>query len=308
MGQKLTNEELLQKAIKTHGNTYDYSMSEYIDAHSKVKIICVIHNIFEQTASNHINGAGCPKCAVIKRAKDHTRTTDEFIEQAKEVHGDLYDYSLTEYIKSKEKIQIKCMKHGIFYQWPADHLRGCGCPSCNNENRSKTMIKPIADFIEEATIVHNDFYDYSLVKYIGIDTNIIIICPIHGKFEQTPYAHVTGHGCQLCGQVKGAAQILKTTSEYIDDAKGIHGDLYDYSLVKYTGVHNSVNYLWTKDPQASCFNVSLSNPVICPSSTSGFDTPQASIPAVPAVLGVAISPHHKILSAALTSLSCSAPH
>ena len=57
-------------------------------------------------------------------------TTEEFISKAKKVHGDKYDYSSTNYISSKQKLDIICPIHGIFSQRPTHHLYGCGCKKC----------------------------------------------------------------------------------------------------------------------------------------------------------------------------------
>lgn len=56
--------------------------------------------------------------------------TQQFIEKAKAVHSDKYDYSKAVYIHSKEKLVIICAKHGEFFQIPNAHLRGQGCPVC----------------------------------------------------------------------------------------------------------------------------------------------------------------------------------
>jgi len=63
-------------------------------------------------------------------------TSKEFIERAKRVHGDKYDYSKTEYVNAKTKVCIICPKHGEFWQLPHSHLSGSGCPICNRIKRS----------------------------------------------------------------------------------------------------------------------------------------------------------------------------
>ena len=57
-------------------------------------------------------------------------TTEKFIEKARAVHGDTYDYSKTQYVRSMEKVCITCPEHGDFWQVPTSHLRGVGCPKC----------------------------------------------------------------------------------------------------------------------------------------------------------------------------------
>ena len=51
------------------------------------------------------------------------------------------------------------------------------------------------EFINEVKIVHNDFYDYSKVNYINNKEKVIIVCPKHGEFLQSPNKHLTGRGC-----------------------------------------------------------------------------------------------------------------
>jgi len=122
---KLTTEEFIEKAIKVHGTTYDYSDVVYKNANTKIKIRCKKHGVFEQTANSHIRGSGCPKCACVVKL-----TTYEFIEKASKVHGTTYDYSEVVYKNANTKIKIRCKKHGVFEQTPANHLNGSGCQKC----------------------------------------------------------------------------------------------------------------------------------------------------------------------------------
>lgn len=58
--------------------------------------------------------------------------------------------------------------------------------------------KTTEQFISEAIKVHGDKYDYSKVEYKGCNTDVLIICPIHGEFSQTPTHHLLGCGCKRC--------------------------------------------------------------------------------------------------------------
>lgn len=115
-----------EKANIVHNYTYEYTAVNYSTSRTKVKIICKIHGIFEQTPNNHLSGNGCPECAkdkVIRAAK-------EFEEKAKALHGDVYDYTEVSYNNSSTKVKIICPIHGAFSQNPDNHLQGHGCPSC----------------------------------------------------------------------------------------------------------------------------------------------------------------------------------
>lgn len=151
-------------------------------------------------------------------------TTEEFIEKARKVHGDKYDYSNVKYTDSLTKVCIICNRCGReFWQTPANHLRGQGCAHCN---KSKPSNKD--EFVRKSIEVHGNKYDYSLVEYINSCTKVKIICPKHGVFEQNPAAHVNGQGCMYCRKTR-----RYNKEEFIRRAKIVHGDKYDYSLVKY---------------------------------------------------------------------------
>lgn len=122
--------KFIPTAIETHNNKYNYSKVNYINANTKVEIICKIHGSFWQIPRFHIrknNPTGCPKC---NGGVKHTQTY--FIQKASEIHNNIYDYSLVEYIDSAEKVKIICKKHGIFEQQPRNHIFKQGCPKCKN--------------------------------------------------------------------------------------------------------------------------------------------------------------------------------
>ena len=143
----MTKEEFVKEAIKIHGNRYDYSKVEFLGVKKKVCIICPIHGEFWQVAYSHLKGHGCSKCAGVGRL-----TTEEFVQRAKQVHGDKYDYSKTEYVNARTKVCIICHKknrngieHGEFWQTPNEHIHGRGCPKCRNSYLERT----ISIFLEE---------------------------------------------------------------------------------------------------------------------------------------------------------------
>lgn len=137
-------------------------------------------------------------------------TTEEFIEKAKKLHGDKYDYSQTVYVRNRDKVIIICPKHGPFNQRGADHLSGHGCPGCQREwsdehranhkasaRRSRGLTTE--EWIARARAVHGDRYDYSHVVYENQRTKVTIVCPKHGVFVQDADSHIRGHKCWLCG-------------------------------------------------------------------------------------------------------------
>lgn len=115
-----------------HNNKFDYSKTIYVNAITKVKIICPEHGEFEQIPYDHqISKTGCTKCSREDVAEDRRFTLEEFIEKANIIHKNLYDYPNQSYKNMQTPIKIICNKHGIFEQLPSNHLRGSGCPICN---------------------------------------------------------------------------------------------------------------------------------------------------------------------------------
>jgi very-short-patch-repair endonuclease len=138
--KKLDYDGVLLKFRNVHGDRYDYSLVVYVNMHTKIKIICPIHGIFEQSSNNHIRkGYGCPDCAGNKPL-DNKR----YKERCGIVHNNYYIYDLVDYKNSTSKVKIICPIHNVFEQNARKHLNGCGCPSCN-ESKGEKKIKNILE-------------------------------------------------------------------------------------------------------------------------------------------------------------------
>jgi very-short-patch-repair endonuclease len=187
-----------------HNFKYDYSYSEYSRTDSKIKIICPTHGEFLQSPHHHLNGVGCQKCGNV-----YKKTTEEFIKESKNIHGEKYDYSLVEYKNNRTKVEVICPKHGVFQITPNSHLsKKSGCRECNKGQ--------LEDFLIKSKKIHGDRYDYSQVKYNGNHkTKINIICKNHGSFRQLPVNHMNGIGCPICKLSKGELRI----KNYLDENK-----------------------------------------------------------------------------------------
>lgn len=137
---RTTIEKFIETANKIHNFKYDYSKVNYVDAKTKICVICPLHGDFLQTPDMHLRGAGCPKCS----HRSYKYTTQEFIEMAKNIHGDKYDYSKVLYHNRKTPVCIICPNHGEYWQRPFMHLRGHGCIYCNEshlENEIEQLLK-----------------------------------------------------------------------------------------------------------------------------------------------------------------------
>ena len=153
---RLAQDKIIKRFKKIHGNKYDYSLVEYKNIDIKVKIICPIHGIFEQSPYEHLKGGNCPYCYGLYK------TTKQFIEEANKVHNNRYDYNLTEYKKAKIKVKIICPIHGIFEQIPNNHLSGQGCPDCSNKIYKGE--KAVEDYLIENNIKYKRQYKFDNCK------------------------------------------------------------------------------------------------------------------------------------------------
>ena len=202
--KKKTTKEFIEQAITIHGGKYDYSKSNYQGCKKKVCIICPEHGEFWMTPDNHINSKqGCPKCA-----NNVSLTTEIFVERAKLVHNNKYSYNKTNYVNYQTNVIITCPVHGDFEQTPANHLKGEGCYYCGRDKTDNSKRVVLEESIQKASNIHNNYYDYSKVKFDKTIDKVIIICPKHGEFEQIWNNHLRGEGCPKCNRSKGENKVI----------------------------------------------------------------------------------------------------
>jgi len=193
-GKKSNTNDFIEKAIKIHGDKYDYSKVDYIKNRTKIIIICQKHGEFLQKPNNHLNGTSCYKCGRDACGEKLKKTQEQFIQEAILKQGDKYDYSKVDYTNIDTKVIIVCKNHGEFLQTPYSHLQGIRCMKCSHRYSPTTD-----EFIEKAIKIHGNRYDYSKVEYKNTNTKITIICKKHGEFLQTPSDHITSKaGCPRC--------------------------------------------------------------------------------------------------------------
>ena len=185
-----TEKEYITKANLIHNNKYNYEQINYKSSLDKLNIICPVHGLFNQRASTHLNGCGCPKCA----KESISLGTKFFILKSNIKHNNKYDYSKSIYINNKSKIIIICPEHGEFLQLPKSHLKGSGCLKCKHENQILTT----ENFINRCKFIHNNYYNYDKTVYINSYIKVTIICPIHGDFKQNTVNHLRGQRCPKC--------------------------------------------------------------------------------------------------------------
>ena len=239
---KDTQSDFINKAIKKHGDKYDYSKVIYEKSNKQIVIICKTHGEFIQTPNKHLLYNGCKKCSMSKINENTKLTTEIFINKSKLLHNNTYDYSKTQYGKNNmDKVIIICKTHGDFLQMPNNHMRGAGCIKSSIETQSNNNRGTTEEFIQKSKQTHGDRYDYSKSIY-GKNNNekICITCTIHGDFYQLPNSHIYGAGCSYCNGGK-----KHNSDEFIDRAVLLNKDksgypLYDYSKVIYKNARTKV--------------------------------------------------------------------
>ncbi|HUH57994.1 MAG TPA: hypothetical protein VL020_05730, partial [Pseudomonadales bacterium] len=197
---------------------YDYLKTVYVRDKDKIIITCAKHGDFEQRPAGHLNGQGCAKCS-----GRHNYSTQEWVEEARAVHGDRYGYDRSVYVRSRGKVVITCKRHGDFEQEPRCHLAGQGCAKCGKESMAIKQSEELKNsFIERSRAVHGDKYDYSKSVYARSQEKVIITCSKHGDFEQRPASHLMGVGCIKC-----SGSYNYSTQEWVQEAIAVHSDRYD---------------------------------------------------------------------------------
>lgn len=186
-----TFEEFKKEATKIHNGKYIYNDTNYVNSHTHIMITCPKHGDFTCTPTNHLNGNGCPKCANEKLSKTFASTADKFIERAKKIHGNKYDYSKVKYKNNYTNVDIICQKHGIFQQTPFNHLKGKGCKVCNESH----LEREIRLLLDENGIEYIYQWHLPWAKYYSLDfylpkQNIGIECQGIQHFEDKHFKAV----------------------------------------------------------------------------------------------------------------------
>jgi len=232
--QTLSLEELLTRFKSVHGSKYDYSKVVYTAIHDPVTIVCKTHGEFAQSANNHRKGMGCPQCGRQRMVESQLKTTAQFVQDARQIHGQKYNYEKTNYVHSKRKLTIVCPQHGEFQQAPYVHLSGKGCPSCSSSaSKAEAEVAQWCDdnqvFYQRETVIRAynkykrfDFYFPSLDCYVELDGKFHWL-PIFGQKRlqlQQERDRATNEWCQRNGV---CLHRFKSAAECIAFLKSAHG-------------------------------------------------------------------------------------
>lgn len=217
-GPKTSFDEFVTKSRATHGDRYEYLSLGYSGVKDDASIVCATHGVFRQQAYHHMRGHGCKHCASAAVGKMRGKDTHWFIAKSREVHGDVYDYSLVKYETGRQKVMIGCSDHGTFAQTAHNHTQGQGCPKCSPKKQAAGRLGNTEDFVLQAKNVHGEKYGYDASDYVHSASKIEMSCPTHGVFWQAPHDHLDGHGCSKCASYGNS----KPQLELYEFVKDIH--------------------------------------------------------------------------------------
>ena len=203
----------VERARAKHGDRFDYSTSQWLGFQKPISVVCRKHGAFTTTPKYHLaNPSGsCPQCRAKRFRLARSLNTDQFIQRAREVHGNRYDYHLVQYTGTLDPVVIVCREHGPFRMKPYRHLSGRGCRKCTFRRHRKERRLPFWEFVERVISVHGaNRYEYELKDFVNMHSKIPIHCPKHGRFLQTLANHLKGTGCPSCVQSAGEQRIRES--------------------------------------------------------------------------------------------------
>ena len=243
MAKPLTTEEFHQKIRENFGDQYDLSGVVWPGANKKVTLTCRDHGTFTQTShllTKKDRPSGCQLCGKARTADAKRKGTGFIIEKFRAVHGDRFDYSTVVWKGIDEKVTIICREHGDFSVRPYKHLGPTGgCQQCNRIRREQTA-RTFEDWVSLCKAVHGDQYEYIRLTKRDGRAALVLRCPEHGEFVQAAKTHLQGRGCSKCGGIKIAESKRMSVDDYVERARTIHGDLYDYSEVEFDNIRQKI--------------------------------------------------------------------
>jgi hypothetical protein len=242
MPNKLTTAEWTNKANATHGKRYDYSEVDYVRAKEKVIIRCLVpgHGKWLASPSGHLSGKGCPLCGGSTK-----KTTGQFVEDARIIHGDKYNYENCSYINSHTNVSIKCSYHGAFEQSPTAHISGRGCPTCGQEiitNKQRMSTKGVLELLNKPNSLGGNV-TFNEGTYRSMNERMAIKCSIHGKqLPRIVNSMLTSkHPCLKCSEPLRSRFEGITESKFRAKLDDKFNGQYGIELFNYIGGETRVN-------------------------------------------------------------------
>jgi hypothetical protein len=239
--QRYSTEEFVNSVSLIHGKKYDYTKVNYINSQTKVEIICPIHSSFYMKPNSHYNGQGCPQCGRIEAIKNIILDYSVFLERAEKIHNNLYAYKEDTYINYTSKMSVFCYEHGFFEQTPHSHISmKTGCPKCGIERTAKKNQIGWDAVHDLFFVTHGNKYEYDQNSFFDVSTKIKIKCKKHGWFDQKPYVHYNGSGCNKCAIEEVHDKQKIGFKEFVQRSEKIHGNKFHYNKFTFKDIFSVV--------------------------------------------------------------------
>lgn len=188
--------EFCRKLYDLFGDSITISEDDYSNSNTKSRLFCKRHGYFETTPHSIVNkksAGACSGCELDRRKA-------EYLSKVSQKYGDRYKCDLSTYEYQNSRISVFCRNCSETFVFNASSLlRGSECPVCKKLASNRKIEE---SFLEKAPLVHDNFYDYSMVSYTGCMDKVSIICPAHGVFHQTVSNHLEGKGCKECSNYR----------------------------------------------------------------------------------------------------------
>lgn len=232
MIQKKTKSEVNQKLQEKF--PFLEIVGDYIGANNKTLIRCNDCGYEWEAVPRSVisSKCGCKKCKT--ESNRIQNSLNKFLAQYNSEKYELVEF------KDCMHVTVKCKKCGYLRTTNANNIYRYGCPKCGQESTHDKQKLSQSEFIKRSKLLHNNLYSYDKVNYINYSTPVIITCPIHGDFAQSPGKHLNGQGCPTCAGKEFSTQ------EFIRRAKLVHNNKYDYSETEYIDAHTPLKIICPK--------------------------------------------------------------
>ena len=207
----------VSRGTAIHNGKFNYSLSNYINAKTPIKIICPTHGEFMQTPDKHLapKSKGCPACwqeikSLLQKTRDYSKmkkkecySSEQFIALAHKRFNNKFKYNLLNYQGiTKGLIKVICSTHGEFTTTARKHLTShTGCPACGIIQSKNSRCDSYDFILRQLQTKHKFCYDYpesNRATYHNKKSIIDIICQKHGMFKKQTQKHLVGQGCFPC--------------------------------------------------------------------------------------------------------------
>lgn len=233
----MTVEEFLSRANEVHGDTYDYSKMNFKSSTAPIVIVCKFHGEFLQAPTRHLSGQGCRKCSDVQVGLKSRLDVNSIVARLRGIHGDRYVYDKVGERRGN-KLTVTCRKHGDFTATLTNLLHNhSGCPSCGRAEAGRKSRLPYEEYVARFKELHKGKFEYGQIDYNLAPPRVDIKCPTHGWFSQGLHDHLKGVSCPKC-----SAPVYDQQT-FVESSREVHGDKYDYSMVRYERSLDKVSIL-----------------------------------------------------------------